>query len=217
MDKNGNKQKHQCRYKLCSGTEGACSYSLVKEQAVLEAVKDLVKKATSAEKINERTDARKSHHSKLRIAMAACPNACTEPQTKDVGIIAIKVPSDIGPDCNACGGCQAICREEAIKLVNGKAQLVPERCVGCGQCISECPSKAISSEPLRFKILVGGRMGRHPRWAEQLYIVDSSGVVEAIQGFLDRLSRYALPGERVASVAERIGIAGLREETSINV
>lgn len=217
MGNNGKNQKHSCGYKFCRGTEGACPYSLVNEQAVLEAVKDLAKKATAVEKVNEHKGGRKSHHPGLRIAIAACPNACTEPQTKDVGIIAIKVPTDVGPECNGCGRCFAVCREESIKPVNGKARLVPERCVGCGQCISECPSMAISSEPVRFKILVGGRMGRHPRWAEQFCLADGSDLVEAIQGFLDRLCRLAQPGERAASVVERIGIVRLREEISVDV
>jgi len=217
MGNNGKRQNQLCGYKFCRGTQGACQYSLVNKQALLEDLNDVVIKAIAAAKENQTTDGRKPHHPGLRISIAACPNACTEPQTKDVGIIAVKVPTDIGPGCNGCGRCRAVCREGAIKLVNAKAQLVPDRCAGCGQCISECPIQVIGSEPVRFRVLVAGRMGRHPRWAEQLCIVDGPDVVEAIQGFLDRLSQLARPGERAASVAERIGMAGLRVEKSINV
>jgi anaerobic sulfite reductase subunit C len=215
MDNNVKKQNHTCSYKFCRGTEGACPYSLVTEQELIEVVKDLAIKATAVETVNNGISGRKSHRSGLRIAMTACPNACTEPQTKDVGIIAIKVPTEVGLDCNGCGRCLAVCREDAIELVNSKAQLVPDKCVGCGQCINECPSQAISSEPIRFNILVGGRMGRHPRWAEHLCLVDGSWLVETIQNFFDRLNRIAQPGERLASMVERIGIAGLREETLV--
>jgi len=215
MDNNVKKQNHICSYKFCRGTKGTCPYSLVNEQELIEAVKDLAVKATAAKTVNKSISGRKSHHPGLRIAMAACPNACTEPQAKDVGIIAIKIPTEVGEDCNGCGRCLAVCREDAIKLVNGKAQLVPEKCLGCGQCINECPSQSISSEPIRFKVLVGGRMGRHPRWAEQLCVVDGSSLVETIQNFFEKLNRIARPGERAASMVERIGIAGLREETSV--
>jgi len=37
-----------------------------------------------------------------------------------------------------------ICPVEAISLENKKAKVDADTCVDCGQCVDECPAKAIS-------------------------------------------------------------------------
>jgi dissimilatory sulfite reductase (desulfoviridin) alpha/beta subunit len=219
MSNNGEKQmrKHACGYKFCRGTAGGCAHSLVNGQPILKSIEGVVKDAIQVRIATEREGHRASYHPGLRVALAACPNACTEPQIKDVGIIATMIPAEVGRNCDGCGQCEKVCREEAIIVTRGKAQILPERCVGCGQCISQCPKKAISSHGLRFRILVGGRMGRHPRWAEELCVVDDSDIVDVVQSFLNRITRYAGAGERIANVVERIGVARLREEMFVDV
>ncbi len=40
--------------------------------------------------------------------------------------------------CRECWGCVRACPARAIKMVNGHAEIIEERCVKCGQCVSEC-------------------------------------------------------------------------------
>jgi ferredoxin len=52
-----------------------------------------------------------------------------------------------GPRCDGCGLCVEACKEGAIALVNGKAQLLREDyCDGLGNCLPVCPRGAISFE-----------------------------------------------------------------------
>lgn len=46
--------------------------------------------------------------------------------------------------CIACGACISLCPVNAIKLVNGKAQINPKKCIKCGSCAQFCPINAIN-------------------------------------------------------------------------
>ncbi|URZ17365.1 ATP-binding protein [Clostridium felsineum] len=47
--------------------------------------------------------------------------------------------------CNGCGLCSEACHENAIEIVNGKAELVSdEYCDGLGDCLPHCPVDAIT-------------------------------------------------------------------------
>ena len=47
-------------------------------------------------------------------------------------------------DCLACGGCIAVCPEDALEWIGGKARVDEESCIGCGICHKTCPVGAIS-------------------------------------------------------------------------
>ncbi len=44
--------------------------------------------------------------------------------------------------CKGCTTCIRHCPMEAIRVKDGKAQIISERCVDCGECIRVCPHKA---------------------------------------------------------------------------
>ena len=53
---------------------------------------------------------------------------------------ALKFREDI---CIGCSHCMMNCPTEAIRVKNGKAQLIDNRCVDCGECYRVCPVGAI--------------------------------------------------------------------------
>ena len=191
-----------CEISACRGVNGDCQFSLVDEPDMLKEVERVARDSAWVTALVGRD----AHHKRLKIALAACPNACSQPQIKDVGVVAVCVPTEIGANCTGCEQCEDVCRENAIAVRDGLATIRPERCVGCGMCIEACSQKAMESGGVRFRILVGGTMGRHPRWAQELCVVDASHVAEEVERFLDAIARRAEEGEKIASVLERIGL-----------
>ena len=54
-----------------------------------------------------------------------------------------------GDLCNGCGTCaDERCPVGAIKVVEDKASVDLERCIGCGLCVSGCPNEALRLEPV---------------------------------------------------------------------
>lgn len=50
----------------------------------------------------------------------------------------------IEPDkCDGRMKCMRVCPTEAIRVHNGKARIIEEKCVDCGECITACPNGAI--------------------------------------------------------------------------
>lgn len=45
-------------------------------------------------------------------------------------------------DCKGCVNCLKRCPTEAIRIREGKAQIIEERCIDCGECIRRCPNHA---------------------------------------------------------------------------
>jgi anaerobic sulfite reductase subunit C len=205
----------------CRGLRGVCPFALAKDPLLVEQIDLAVRTSAWWPRVRPGMP----HHLRLRVALAACPNACTMPQIRDIGIIATVTPRAVGSQCNGCGVCERTCREGAIVVQDGRAVLNESLCVGCGQCIQRCPRHVIDGSPiaidrdwepdpgpLRLRILVGGRMGRHPRWAQDLCEVDVASAAAVVKAFLDVLARQASPTEPVAEAVERITIERLRQE-----
>ncbi|AMV73476.1 DUF362 domain-containing protein [Desulfuromonas carbonis] len=63
--------------------------------------------------------------------------------------------------CTACAACFKACVHEAIAMIEGKAQIDPERCVGCGRCITVCAEKAIQIQWNEEAALVMKKMAEY--------------------------------------------------------
>jgi ferredoxin len=41
--------------------------------------------------------------------------------------------------CSVCGACVEVCKEGALSMVEGAAQVDPSACILCGYCAAACP------------------------------------------------------------------------------
>ena len=60
-------------------------------------------------------------------------------------------------ECQDCYKCVRHCHCKAIRIDNGKASVITENCVACGECVKVCPShaKKIRSELPRLRQMLG--------------------------------------------------------------
>jgi len=144
----------------------------------------------------------KFHH-EFRISIADCPNACSQPQIKDVGILGAATPAFTEIPCSTCGACADACKEDAVILSeSGEATAIDyKRCVHCGSCAVACPTGTLETGKKGYRVLIGGKLGRHPRLARELPgIHDAETVVRMIGDFLVFYKTHSIRGQRFAQL-----------------
>jgi len=140
-------------------------------------------------------------HHELRVALAACPNGCSQPQIKDVGIIGAAIPGLTGQDCTLCEACVKVCREQAVHLDNSHPIIEFNQCLYCGQCAAVCPSGTIAVEKKGFRVQLGGKLGRHPQLAKELPgLFSEDEVLHIIRKGLAFYKEHSQPEERFADL-----------------
>jgi dissimilatory sulfite reductase (desulfoviridin) alpha/beta subunit len=148
----------------------------------------------------------KMHH-EFRVCISDCPNACSRPQIADLGLIGARRPQISEEECIQCGACVEACREGAILLAGKWPVLDLEKCISCGQCITACPTRTLQEDKKGFRIQVGGKLGRHPRLAEELPGIHSpEEALQILDRCLDHYQKHCRNGERFGEVLERTGI-----------
>lgn len=111
----------------------------------------------------------KFHH-EFRVVLSDCPNACSRPQIADIGVIGAVLPDLSDEACTLCNGCVQVCEENAIALdeENEIPLINYDNCLYCGKCIKACPTGTIHEKKTGFRVMLGGRLGRHPRLAMEI-------------------------------------------------
>lgn len=143
------------------------------------------------------------HHQMFHLALAGCPNSCSRPQIKDFGVQGQAVP-EVGDGCSKCGACIDACAEAAISMAEEKAAIDRSVCLNCGQCARACPTKALQLNKVGYKVLAGGKLGRHPRLATELMAMATTEEVEVLlKRCVELFINEGRPGERFGSVLNR--------------
>jgi len=156
--------------------------------------------------LNERLRARVHgdqvlYHHKLKIALAGCPNGCSRPQIADLALVGFVRPQFDYIACTACGACVEACPDQALVLEEDGPPIWDQAaCQGCLACSQACPAQCITLSDPAARVLVGGKLGRHPRLAQA--VAEVAAPEQAIALFSRTVDDYladSRPGERLAA------------------
>ncbi|MGD9972209.1 MAG: 4Fe-4S binding protein [Desulfatirhabdiaceae bacterium] len=190
----------------CFGS-GGCPNRIVDSGKLVEKIQVLMANQNLLAFLRQRVpDGLKFHH-EFRIAIADCPNACSQPQIRDIGIIGACQPIITEQPCSKCHACTDICKENAIGLNSeNRLPIITKSCIQCGQCTMVCPTGTLLKGATGYRILLGGKLGRHPRLAEELPgFYDEDTVLQVIRDCLVLYKRHNQKGERFADVLQSVG------------
>ena len=186
----------------CFGPSGCPNRAAVSDQ-LLQKIEFLVKEKDLLGFLKKRVKGDLKFHHEFRITLADCPNACSQPQIKDIGIIAACPPRLTEEPCTRCEACVEACRENAITLIteNDCPQIDLTRCLYCGACMKVCPTGTISKGAQRYRVQLGGKLGRHPQLAKELPgIYDEDQVLQIVNDCLHIYTQNSKHGERFGQI-----------------
>jgi anaerobic sulfite reductase subunit C len=196
----------------CFGGSG-CQNAVVTSTELVPRLEQLLEQAGLLSFLRSRLGEKLKLHHQFRVTVSDCPNSCSQPQIKDVGIIG-EAEISCDPDaCTGCGECAAVCEESAVILDEGcLLGIDPERCVRCGACARVCSPQALRNDIATYRVLVGGKLGRHPQLAVELARgLDTDQVVALVSRIVETYRANALSGERLGALVNRLGWDGFRE------
>lgn len=191
--------------RVCRGAEG-CPRAVVDVAAAAEALTAALDGVDVAGVVRRKAGTgRMLEHHRFKVTLSGCPNACSQPQIADVGLMGQERPQLDEADCIGCGLCVEACAEAVFSLANSHLSMDESRCVGCGACMRVCPTVALTPAATGWRVLVGGRLGRHPRLgAEVSACADLDDALTVATKVVEVWEREGRPDERVGVVLDRL-------------
>lgn len=195
--------------KICRG----CGHANYKDDELLIKIQEELDKLNLEQKIVEHAKSKKLYHHPFQITISRCPNGCSRPQIADISIIAINKPIVTEIECINCKKCMNTCIDNAIKVTDNNPIIDTELCVNCGDCIQVCPTGTLSTNGTEFQFSIGGRLGRHPRFAITLGITSSTvQLLEWVNTTINLYAKNIQEDERFSNLLDRYGISNFKYE-----
>ena len=116
-------------------------------------------------------------------------------------------------DCISCGVCVKACRQDALKMVDGKIELDAQKCNHCGRCVKSCPVDAWKGTP-GYIVSFGGTFGNNIYKGEELLplILDKETLFRVTDAAINFFEKNANPSERFRKTLQRVGEEDFRSQ-----
>lgn len=158
----------------------------------------------------------------FKIAFTGCPNDCIKARMHDFGIVGMCKPEYDMNRCVTCEACVKKCKQlsvDALRIENNKIVRDEKKCIGCGECVLNCPMSAWTRSPKKYyKLMIMGRTGKkNPRLAEDwLKWVDEESITKIILNTYDYVDKFISPNapgrkEHIGYIVDRTGFKVYRE------
>lgn len=195
----------------CFGS-GECPNCIMDISGVADNIEKNLSSENIKEFLQEKVKGPLRFHHEFRVSISGCPNACSRPQIVDIGIIGVGSPEITNEKCSLCGECEKACKEDAISFISGLPDIDKARCLLCVQCIRACPTGTIGEGLKGFKILIGGKLGRHPRLGIEIPGVFNPeetviNVIKLIRFYKEK----SINGERFGKLLEKNGLFDMNQ------
>ena len=192
-------------FETCFGNKG-CPNSLGNTENIINELKKIAERENLEEFILDKIRGKLKQHNTFRIGISNCPNACSQVHIKDFGIIQrVKIEIDHF-SCTLCGKCVKTCFERALKL-GDKLEYIESNCIGCGMCEKVCEYNSIKIKETYYSILAGGKLGRHPMLAIEIFKTKSlRDIIEIFEKVIKYYKKENIMGERLGSIIQRKGV-----------
>jgi len=190
------------RVDTCFGSSG-CPNQANSADGLFKKIEKLLKKEDLLDFLKQRVKGDLKYHHEFKVTLAECPNACSQPQIKDIGIIGAAIPMLIDEECTLCEACVEACIENCISIdtKTKTPKIDHDRCLKCGKCINVCPSGTIAIKCKCFRVQLGGKLGRHPILAKELSsIFNEDEVLAIVKRSVELYKEKSKHGERFAEI-----------------
>lgn len=202
----------------CRGEENNCPFNILSASELSRKIKDKLKELKFSKRLLGKTKGPILPHQIFKIGVSGCPNSCSQPQIKDLGIhVRATVYVDERCACNGCRRCLEACKEDAITIDKDRnVTISDELCIYCGLCAEVCPTGTIKTEAKGYRIMIGGMLGRHPRFASDVIgLATESEVMDAVKVCTD-LILSENGGKRFGVLVKELGIEEIKKRVQAN-
>lgn len=160
------------------------------------------------------------HDFHFKVALTGCQNDCQKVRLHDFGILGMALPVLDEQRCISCARCERVCKKvstHAITMNNFKPQRDHVKCIGCGECVLNCPVRAWTrSQDKYYRLAIMGRTGKkNPRLAEDWLIwTDEASIIKVITNtykYVDQYIDRSLPKEHIGYIVDRTGFKEFRD------